>query len=241
MTIQSSSAPIDESSHVPRTVTFDRLASVGSLAELVARLGGVPLERIHLHPWPGTATEEDVIEWNERKRGVPCELIDGTLVEKAPMAMIESRFATILSAELVLYERKHKTTRVFDASAMNRMTGGNVRVPDLSVYLRSRLLEVYPDGKITRHPKVSDLAPDLFVEVLSESNTPDEITRKQAEFFEKGTRELWVVDPVRETVGARRPGEDERVLVETDTLTCEDILPEFSIAVATRFAEAEDL
>ena len=36
-------------------------SSIDTLAELVERLGGVPLERIRFRPYPGTATEEDVI------------------------------------------------------------------------------------------------------------------------------------------------------------------------------------
>ena len=228
-------------SPLPRTVTADRLADVPHLAALVDRLGGIPLERIHLHPWPGTATEADVVDWNEQAMSVPCELIDGTLVEKAPMAMVESRFATILLAELVAYERSRKTIVCYDASAMNRMAGGNVRMPDLSIYLRSRLAEVYPDGKITRHPKVSDLVPDLFVEVLSESNTAAEIDRKQAEFFEMGSRELWVVEPVRRTVEVRRPGADTQTLNKGDVLNSEELLPGFELSVSAWFAEAEEL
>ena len=34
---------------------------IDTLAQLVERLGRIPLERIRLHPYPGTATEEDVL------------------------------------------------------------------------------------------------------------------------------------------------------------------------------------
>ncbi len=42
-------------------------------------------------PPPGTATEADLIAVNDRKQGI-CELVDGTLVEKA-MGLIESLLA----------------------------------------------------------------------------------------------------------------------------------------------------
>jgi len=32
-----------------------------TLADLLERLGDVPPERVLLHPWPGTATEEDLL------------------------------------------------------------------------------------------------------------------------------------------------------------------------------------
>jgi hypothetical protein len=46
-------------------------------------LGDVPLSRIIFDPWPGTATEEDLLLMVERDKRL-CELIDGTLVEKPP-------------------------------------------------------------------------------------------------------------------------------------------------------------
>ncbi len=55
---------------------------IKTLADLRERLGGVSLERIWFHPAPGTATEKDVIEAEERENRL-CELVDGTLVEKA--------------------------------------------------------------------------------------------------------------------------------------------------------------
>src|SRR4051812_10719528 len=64
---------------------------IKNLADLRRRLGGIPLERIWFHPAPGTATEKDVIGAEERENRL-CELVDGTLVEKA-MGFEESRVA----------------------------------------------------------------------------------------------------------------------------------------------------
>ena len=53
-----------------------------TVAELAARVGDVPLWRIHTDPAPGIGTVDDV-ERIRRERGVLCELIDSVLVEKA--------------------------------------------------------------------------------------------------------------------------------------------------------------
>ena len=66
-------------------------SSIDTLAELVERLGGVPLERIRFRPYPGTATEEDVIRIEAQENRL-CELIEGVLVEK-PMGFRESLLA----------------------------------------------------------------------------------------------------------------------------------------------------
>ncbi|CAA9388406.1 MAG: hypothetical protein AVDCRST_MAG64-1045, partial [uncultured Phycisphaerae bacterium] len=63
-------------------------------AEWLAALGGVPLSRIIFDPWPGTATEADLLLFVERDKRL-CELIDGTLVEK-PVGYFESLIAGLL-------------------------------------------------------------------------------------------------------------------------------------------------
>src|SRR5207302_2535455 len=70
-------------------------------AEWVRALGGIPLERIIFDPWPGTATEADLLQFVERDKRL-CELIDGTLVEK-PVGYLEAIIATNLVIELGSY------------------------------------------------------------------------------------------------------------------------------------------
>jgi hypothetical protein len=54
-----------------------------TVADLLARLGGIPPERIRMQPPPGLATEADVLAALAAPRKRLCELIDGVLVEKA--------------------------------------------------------------------------------------------------------------------------------------------------------------
>src|ERR1700692_128521 len=60
-------------------------------AELVQKLGNIPLERICFTPLPGTATERDLLAAMRRSDRL-YELVDGTLVEKA-MGLSESMIA----------------------------------------------------------------------------------------------------------------------------------------------------
>src|SRR5436190_844938 len=63
-------------------------------AEWLHELGDVPLERILFTPWPGTATEADLLRKVEVEKHL-CELINGTLVEK-PVGLYESQLAAVL-------------------------------------------------------------------------------------------------------------------------------------------------
>ena len=99
-----------------------------------------------------------------------------------------------------------------------RMANGRVRLPDVAYFSRDRL----PGGRAPREP-IPTLAPDLAVEVLSESNTPAEIDQKLRDYFDSGTR---LVDPRSRAVAAyHAPGEPIHVLDEAGRLNGEQVLP----------------
>ena len=52
---------------------------VRTIADLLHRLGDIPPERIRYDPVPGTATIDELLKPENAK----CELVEGTLVEKA--------------------------------------------------------------------------------------------------------------------------------------------------------------
>jgi hypothetical protein len=76
---------------------------VRTVADLLAKLGGVPARRVRFVPFPGTATEQDVIDIEAREDRL-CELVDGVLVEKA-MGVEESELAALLIHFLLSFVR----------------------------------------------------------------------------------------------------------------------------------------
>ena len=104
--------------------------TIKTLADLRKRLGGIPLDRIWFRPAPGTATEKDVVEAEKRENRL-CELVDGTLVEKA-MGFEESRLALRLGYLVSLYLDQTDLGICVGADGMIRIAPGLVRIPDLS-------------------------------------------------------------------------------------------------------------
>src|SRR5262245_22829843 len=90
--------------------------TIETLADLQARLGGIPLHRIRFRPAPGTATEKDVLEVYRREKRL-CELVDGTLVEKA-MGFSESCLAGAILDHLRAYVKPRKLGLVTGADGM---------------------------------------------------------------------------------------------------------------------------
>jgi Uma2 family endonuclease len=77
--------------------------------------------------------------------------------------------------------------------------------------------------------------PDLVVEVRSKNDTQPSIQSKVDDYLKAGVQVVWVADPEKRTVTAYRPGQEPQVFTEADTLTVEDIIPGFQMAVRDVF------
>ena len=139
-----------------------------TIADVLHRLGDIPASRVLIDPPLGTATEQDVIAVHARD-GRLCELVDGTLVEKA-MGFDESRLAMELAFYLGMYLRQNDLGTLAGEAGTLRLIPGLVRIPDVSFIVWERM----PSADVPSKP-IPDLSPDLAVEVLSENNTPREM------------------------------------------------------------------
>jgi Uma2 family endonuclease len=212
-----------------RTVT---IPGHRTLADLLKHLGGISADRVRFQPYPGTATERDVIELHDRENRL-CELVDGTLVEKV-MRFDESIYAVLLAGALLDYLKTHDLGKVVSADGMMRLFPGLVRIPDTAFISWGR----YPKGK-RRRGEIPTVAPDLVVEVLSKGNTPKEMARKLDEYFRVGVRLVWYVDPKKRTVRVYTARDRSIVLREDQTLDGGDVLPGFALSIRDWFARAE--
>lgn len=203
-----------------------------TVADLLNKLGGIPAERVLLDPRPGTATEKDVLEV-EQRQGRICELVDGVLVEKA-MGLPESFLALEIAYLLRRFLEEHKLGFLGGEAGTLRLWPGLVRIPDISFISWNQL----PNRKIPKKA-IPELYPDLAVEVLSRKNTKAEIDRKLHEYFRAGTRLAWVVDPRKRTVRVYTAPDQSHLLTEDQTLDGSDVLPGLSLALRELFAQLE--
>lgn len=203
-----------------------------TLADVVERLGGIPLDRIRFRPVPGTATENDVLEI-ERRENRLFELVDGTLVEKA-VGYRESLLAVAIATYLNQYVLPRNLGLVTGEGGMVRLFPGLVRIPDVAVVLWNRI----PGGQVPRDP-IPDLAPDLAVEVLSRSNTPTEMKRKRSEYFAAGVQVVWMIDPEARSVTVFKTPAESQQLTAGDTLTGAPVLTGFSLPLRELFSHLD--
>jgi len=203
-----------------------------NVGELLARLGDIPPHRVLLRPAPGTATEADVVAMDDHHDRL-CELVDGTLVEKG-MGLRESLLAIMLAEVLNAFVRPRNLGLVSGEAGMMRILPGLVRIPDVAYVSWARVA----GGRVPAPPG-PPIAPDLAVEVLSESNTPREMARKRQEYFAAGGALVWEVNPQTRTVSVYSAPDRFVTLREADALDGGDVLPGFSLRLSELFAELD--
>jgi Uma2 family endonuclease len=205
---------------------------IHTLADLIDRLGRVPLDRVRFHPPPGTATERDVLDVAEREDRL-CELKDGVLVEKV-MGYGESILAVFVARMLGNFVSARNLGHVTGEQGMVRLFPGLIRIPDVAFASWERFPERRWAGEA-----IPDVVPDLAVEVLSDSNTAAEMKMKLGEYFSAGVRQVWLVEIGSRTVTVFEAVDKFVTLHENASLNGGNILPGFTLSLTELFAELD--
>lgn len=208
-------------------------ATLPKLSDLLRALGGVPPERVILQPLPGTATEADLIRLVDGDEKVLCELVDGTLVEK-PVGFPEAQIAAAIIVVLGAFVRERNLGIVAGADAMLRMTGGNVRLPDVCFIAWADL----PGGRVPTE-SIGDFPVTVAIEVLSPSNPKAEMRRKRREYFASGSKQVWEVDLKARMVHVYGSPEEVTSFASHEVLKGGDALPGFELRLADLFAQLD--
>jgi Uma2 family endonuclease len=203
-----------------------------SLADLQRHLGRISLERIRLHPPPGSATKQDVVDIEGRESRL-FELVDGTLVEKT-MGWYESLLAGLIVTALNNFLKEKPLGKALTSDGTLEILPNMVRIPDACFIGWER----FAKRGVPREP-IPPLVPDLAVEVLSKSNTADEMQRKLRDYFEAGVRLVWYVDPESRLARLYTSVDDVTVVAPNEHLDGGDVLPGFRLQLAALFDEAD--
>ena len=205
---------------------------IKTLADLLNRLGGIPLDRIRIRPSPGTATVQDVIDIQQQE-GKLCELVEGVLLEKV-MGFVQSALACCVIEMLRAFVVSHNLGIVTGPDGTVELMAGLVRIPDVTFTQWDRL----PGRRYPSAP-VPQLAPNLAVEVLSQSNTPGEMAVKRQDYFAAGVELVWEINPNTRTVAVYTSAINVTNLAAADTLDGGLVLPGFTLSLPALFAELD--
>ncbi len=178
-------------------------------------------------------TAEDLETMDDGDR---YEIIEGELEERI-MSSLSSRIAFALGLILGIWSKDGHPGHLMGSDGGYKIfpwAPDDVRMPDISFIAASRL------GKFPKRGLL-DIPPDLAVEVVSPTDAAWKVQLKARDYVRAGVPLVWVVFPETRTVEVHRAGASTiEVLAEGDTLSGEDTLSGFSVAVSELFpAEGE--
>ena len=160
------------------------------------------------------------------------EYVNGELIVVANSGVEHGYLALTLGYFLTGFVRSHRLGVTCDSSTAFKMKTGNKRSPDLAFIAKERLqgLKRLPKGFF-------EGAPDLAVEIISPNNTFAEIHNKLVEYFENGTRLVWVILPDEECVLVYHQPKPSKLLQVEDSLDGEAVITGFQLPLMELFQE----
>jgi len=165
-------------------------------------------------------------------KGFRGELVEGELKETMPTSILHGIIAGRIAIILGFFVLQNKLGEVLTAETGFRLfvDKKTVRVPDVSFLSNEKLAEIKNVNKFY------DGTPDLAVEVISLSETYNDVQGKLEDYLSAGVKMVWIIRPENKTVTAYRTLFDFKILREDEELDGADVLPNFKCNVADIFA-----
>lgn len=183
------------------------------------------------------ATVEELLELAQRPENANkrFELIEGVIVEVSPSTHENSELAVWISSLLVSFVRANRLGRVTGPDSGYQINEKNYLQPDAAFVSKAR-------GKFSG--VIFPGAPDLAVEVISDSETPRMVIDKVRTYLQAGAIVVLCVYREDQVIDEHRLAEDggtilTRTLHLDDEYSAEDVLPGFKVNLRTIFQESE--
>jgi Uma2 family endonuclease len=160
------------------------------------------------------------------------EVVNGEIVELAPMGVLETLISALICQHLQCYMAEARRGWVvpemlFDFTrVLNKK-----RRPDLAYVSYDR----WPEDKSVGSDDAWDVVPNLVIEVISPTNTADEVMDKIDDYFQASVERVWVVYPLQRMIYVYSSPGDVRVVEELGELTEPALLPKFRLSMRTLF------
>ena len=156
------------------------------------------------------------------------ELINGEVVDVPMPGYAHSTIQRRLAGRLGDFVDTHKLGDVM-TELHSTLAEGSVRVPDI-LFIRAEKVK-----QIIDQDKPLPFAPDLAIEIISPSNTDDEMQEKLDQYFAAGTEVVWLIYPKRHEVVIYRANGTWQTVKADGIVEGGTLLPGFSMPVAAMF------
>lgn len=123
--------------------------------------------------------------------------------------------------QVKLWNKQTQLGKVFDSSTGFKLSNGAVRSPDVS------WLTLAKWNSLTKQQrkKFAPIDPDFVLELMSPTDSLNELRSKMQEYMDCQVRLGWLINPDARQVEIYRLGQDLEIIEHPQTLSGEDILP----------------
>jgi Uma2 family endonuclease len=149
----------------------------------------------------------------------------GNLIIMAPTGGETGSYNAEIAADFVIWNRQTQLGKVFDSSTCFKLPKGSDRSPDVAWVALDRWNQLSPEQQ-RRFPPI---APDFVLELLSPTDSLENIRAKMQEYMNSGVRLGWLIDRDNHYVEIYRINQPVEALTSPEELSGEDVLPGFSL------------
>jgi Uma2 family endonuclease len=163
------------------------------------------------------------------------EVIDGKRVRTPPMGVFAVWIASELHSHLAYFARTQGVGRAITEALFHLSAPINRdRRPDVAFVSYQRWAKNRP---IPSTDNAWDVVPNLAAEVVSPTDSAEDLEQKISEYFRAGVQLVWVVYPMQSKIHVYQSPTQITVLTKADVLDGGTVVPGFKLALAELFTE----
>jgi len=128
------------------------------------------------------------------------QLLADRELTRLPHRIETDRLGRIIMTPPPFFEHVWRISRIIELLHEYLPTGKTLSETPISTADGVKVMDVawlesdYAKALEKQRPLILERAPQIFIEVLSESNSPEEMAEKRALYFEAGAREVWICE-----------------------------------------------
>jgi Uma2 family endonuclease len=179
-----------------------------------------------------TLTREDFVNLCAANPDMKLErTAKGELIVMSPTGGETGSFNFALIGELYLWNREFKSGKAFDSSTGFSLPKGSDRSPDTAWISLAKWESLTPDQRRGFLP----ICPEFLIELLSPSDAWKQGLIKMEEYMDNGCLLGWLISPKLKRVAIYRQGQPVEILDNPQTLSGENVLPNFVLEIGNMF------
>lgn len=156
---------------------------------------------------------------------------NGEIVIMSPTGGETSAWNSDLNTDLSIWNRQERLGKVFDSSGGFSLPRGSDRSPDAAWISLAKWESLTPEQRKGFLP----VCPEFLIELLSPSDSWKQGQVKMEEYMDNGCLLAWLIDPKHKRVAIYRQGKPVEILENPQTLSGEEVLPNFVLDVSSIF------